>query len=64
MKSILHCDTSWTFLKINTLAGLVAILGESDVVTTQHFTPSYDATMQFYNGGGKTILKWDIIFMF
>ena len=45
MKSILHSDTSWTFLKLNTLAGLVAILGHSDVIVTQHFTPSYDITM-------------------
>ena len=44
--SILHSDTSWTFLKLNTLAGLVAILGHGNIIETQHFTPSYDVTIQ------------------
>ena len=64
MKSILHIDTFWTFLKLNTLAGLVAILGKSDVILSQHFIPSYDVTMQFCSGEVKTTSKWDIIFMF
>ena len=57
MKSILHSDTSWTILKLNTLAGLVAILGHSNVIATQHFTPSHDITMQFCSGGVKTTPK-------
>ena len=57
MKSILHSDTSWTFLKLNTLAGLVAILGHSDVIATQHFTPSYDVTTQYCREGFKTTPK-------
>ena len=32
MKSILYSDTSWTFLKLNTLAGVVAILGHCDII--------------------------------
>ena len=50
MKSILHSDTYWTFLKLNTIAGLVTILGHCDVIASQHFTPSYDVNMQFCSG--------------
>ena len=45
MKRILHSDTSWTFLKLNTLTGLVAIFGHSDIIATHHFTPFYDVTI-------------------
>ena len=57
MKSILQSDTSWTFLKLNTLAGLVQNLSQSDVIATQHFTPPCDITMQFCSGGVKTTPK-------
>ena len=57
MKSILRSDTSWTFLKLNTLSGLVAMLGHSDVIATQYFTLVYDVTMQYCSGGVKTTPK-------
>ena len=46
-----------TFLKLNTLAGLVAILSHCDVIVSPHFTPSYDITMQICSGGVKTTTK-------
>ena len=57
MTSILHSDTSWTFLKLNTLAGLVTNVGHSDVIATQQVTPFYDITMQICSGGVKPTLK-------
>ena len=57
MNSILHSDTSCISLKLNTLVGLVAILGHSDFIVTQHFTPSFDVTKQFCSGGVKTTPK-------
>ena len=40
VKSTLYSGTSWTFLKLNTLAGLT--VGHGDVIASPHFTPSYD----------------------
>ena len=43
MKSILYSGTSWTFLKLNTLVGLIAMLGHGDIIGSLHFTPPYQA---------------------
>ena len=54
MKIILYSDSSWTFLKLITLAGLVATLCHGDVIASPHITPSYDVAMQICSGGVKT----------
>ena len=51
-------------MKLNTSAGLVALLGHGDVIVSPHYTSFYDITIQFCSDGVKTIPKRDITFTF
>ena len=57
MKSILYSDTSWTFLKLNALAGVVTILGHCDIIALITLHLPMRSPCKFYSGGVKTTPK-------
>ena len=63
-KSILYSGTTCTFLKLNTLAGLVAMLGHGTVIGTPHFTPPCHVPMWFYLGGVESLPNFEVTVTF
>ena len=58
MKSILHSNTSWKFLKLNTLAGLIAILGHCDVIAFSLIKYAHNVRLMSLLGWVCTLLMY------